>query len=270
MNIGDMEKLIHAHIVYFYNNIALGDKSIIDNEAVENLYNKLLDLNEYDTLNLVLETSGGNLAAGTRLIHIIRKLYRQFYVTVLNRVNSTGSLIALASDKLYLTPKTLITPFEPQMDLNNEKISVSCIRNIINNVSEDYLYNNLDLITLGKYYASINYFKDLMHSIFSDRQSELMIEYMLNQVNSHQYPITINELKSILNVDLELINNGLLIHYLREEQKIKKLFNDDKNTDTIKSYSTIIKDKNSVLAYTKCYKIRDDGYKKVYQGYRSL
>ncbi len=269
-DLSNAEKLINAHIVYFYNNIALGDKSIIDNEAVENLYNKLLLLKKYNTLNLVLESSGGNLAAGTRLIHIIRELYKEFYVTVLNRVNSTASLIALSSDKLYLTHKSLITPFEPQMDINEEKISVSVIRNIINNVSENYLYNNLDLIILGKYYASINYFKDLIKSIFKEKQAKLVIDYMLNQVNSHQYPITFNELKDSLGVNLEFINNELLAFYLNEEEKIKKLFKDVKNNDTINSYSTIIKDKNSTLAYTKSYKINGDSYKKIYQGYKSL
>ena len=131
MNIYDQEECKKQHIIYVYNDLYKKDEASIDNKLVEELYKSLLLLNKYKKINLVLETGGGNLAAGTRLVKMLKSMYEEYEITVLNRCHSTGTLIAMASSQLNILPKSSLTPCEPQIDYNNESISISLIRNLI-------------------------------------------------------------------------------------------------------------------------------------------
>lgn len=271
MNIEEFEKYKKMHIVFFYNNIYRGNDSFIDNLAVEELYKVFSYLNKYDKLNLVIETGGGNLAAGARLIHLINNLYKEYEVTVLNRCSSTGTLIALGASKINILPKSLITPCEPQIEVNGNNISISLLRNILENtLSLQYKKNDLDFITIGKYYSSINYFKDLCNALYDSNKAELIIDYMLNKVNSHQYPISIKELNNI-HGNLNIITDSNELNFYEEQDSVlKDNFLDLIKDDIKETHLTLIRDRYYTRSYCKKYKKSNELYHKISEGYKVI
>lgn len=268
MTIKELEKQKKEHYVFFYNNIYRGDDSIIDNAAVEILYDVFKHLTQYDKINLVLETGGGNLACGARLVHILKKMYKSYDVTILNRCHSTGTLIALGADNIYITPKTVISPCEPQMFLNDKVISTSIIRNYLAH-KEELGLDSKDMLTLGTYYATINYFKDLCYALYNKKLADNIIEYMLEKVNSHQYPISYQELLN-LGINIQYLDELTLSTLFAEENDLKKNFLDQKHDDTISSQFTLIRDNETTKAYTKVYQQKQGIHTKIFEGYKNL
>ena len=263
MNIYDQEECKKQHIIYVYNDLYKKDEASIDNKLVEELYKSLLLLNKYKKINLVLETGGGNLAAGTRLVKTLKSMYEEYEVTVLNRCHSTGTLIAMASSQLNILPKSILTPCEPQIDYNDDNVSISLIRNLIENGLKD----KIDIKTLGIYYSYINYFKDLCYQLYDKNKADKIINYMLYKVNSHQYPLSINELLS-LDVNVKLIEDlDEINYYLNEDSIIRSELLDIKNDNEIESPLTIIKDRNSTKTLIRKYKNKNNSYKQIYEGY---
>lgn len=268
MTIKELEKQKKEHYVFFYNDIYRGDDSIIDNAAIEILYDFFKHLTQYDKINLVLETGGGNLACGARLVHMLKKMYKSYNVTILNRCHSTGTLIALGADNIYITPKTVLSPCEPQMIVNDKIISTSIIRNYLEH-KEELGLNNQDIVTLGTYYATINYFKDLCYALYDQTLANNIIEYMLEKVNSHQYPISYQELIN-LGVNIQYLDELTLSILCNEETDLKQNFLDQKKNDTLSSQFTLIRDNTTTKAYCKIYRKGKDRHTKIFEGYKNL
>ena len=267
MSIDEYEQKYHKHLIFLYNNLRFGEDSIIDNEEVEELYKMFEKLNNYDKINLVVETGGGNLAAGTRLVYILKQLYNKYEVTILNRCNSTGTLIALGASQISVLPKSLITPCEPLMEYNDSNISTSIIRNYLENVNNLSCQDNM--IVLGSYYAKINYFKDLCNSIFDSKKAEIIYSYMLNKINSHQFPISLEELNKI-HGNVTMIDKYLQSFYLKEDEEIRNLFDTIENDDSKEKKLTIIRSKVKTRAYCKSYNKVDNKYYKSFEGYKDI
>lgn len=264
--ISEEEKKINRDILFIYNNVKVGEESVIDSDLVERVYDMLERAKIYSQLRIVLNTMGGNIAAGARLVNIINDVYDSYDTVVMNRCGSTGTLIALGGSKIWCTPKTLITPSEPQMLLtSNKRVSVSLIRNIIENYKVIKKFNlSLNSIDLGNYYSTINNYKDLCKQIYGDLKGKEISSFMLEQVNSHNYPLSKEDLiKCRVEVDsIDEESKQFYKYYYDDIVKKQGLFFD---SNDFEERNTILKSRNETMVYKKVYdketkKLKKEGY----------
>ncbi len=252
-----LEDMLEEHVLFMYHY----DAKSLDSSILREIYKHTQKLNDYDTINIVIHTKGGNLGVGAKIMHMLREKYKVVNSIVIDQCSSTGSFMAVCSDNLLISHYALITPAEPKMSIyddNNTSISVSNIRNLIE-------YNNgeeLDSIILSNYLATNNYYKDLCYKLNDKEKADKIINYMLNEINSHQYPLDIDELNRVVNT-----------RYLNkvEEREFEKIHNEimsgfDKNNSKEKVL-TVLLSKNILSKEEKVY---DDNKEKIREGYSTI
>ena len=266
MTITEKEKELNRDIIFLYNNIEDSDNSYIDTKLVEQVYELIIHSKNHDELTLVLNTSGGNLAAGARLVNILNEMYDSYESIILNRCGSTGTLIALGGDKILRTPKSLITPTEPQIELENkDKVSIALIRNIVCNFQTTKNLDQINILDLGKYYSAVKNFEQLCNQLYPKRKAKAIKKWMLENVNSHNYPMSVEELEK-LGIDVETldINNNFYHEYDKKIIEQQGTFQLEDNRGTIETHGTILLSSKKQYVYTKKYnsakKLQSEGY----------
>ena len=262
-----IEKNKKENIIFFYTNIIESD-AMIEPSQVKKISEIINSIdNKYDTLNFVINTNGGNLATGHKIASLLRNKFKTINYIVLERCSSTGTFIALSGDKLIISEEAIITPTEPQMNTNTENnisISTSLIKSYLDNINKDNNYvEKISALTYANYQNTISYFKDLCYNTFSRNKVDLIIDFMLNKVHSHQYPITINDLKrmdidvSIIDKDLYYVLNSIhnqIIKYLNEKMKTNKRL-------------VLLLSSNKCFVYEKEY---DNSKRKIFEGFKGI
>lgn len=271
ISIRELEKELREHIIFVYNHLHVGDKSRIDDDLINQLYEKLKKLNEYERINIILQTAGGNLASGTKLISLLKEMYSSYEVTILTKCSSTGTFIALGSDKINVTSNAIITPCEPQMTYEEDNLSISLVRNIIENYHNVInIINKVDPKIIGNYYATINYFKDICYQAYDKERADLVIDYMLNKVNSHQYPMSFDEIRKLDIPVIEISGREECYFYEEYTANLLKEFEDVKLDDRIESRLTLISDRENTTAHCKRYVLKDERKHKIFDDYRVI
>ncbi len=263
----NIEQERKENYIFFYTNLREED-AIIEPSQINILYSIIKDLEKkYDTVNIIINTNGGNLATGHKISKLLRECFKKVNFIVIDRCSSTGTFLALSGDEIILSKTAIITPTEPQMETLNENsmsISTSIIRNYLTNINESKEYvEKLDALTFANYYSTILYFKDLCYNTYNKDKAERIIDYMLNKVNSHQIPLTKKDLESlgikISEIDDELYNRLIKIH-----EMLTNYLNDEATFD---KHLSIILSGNRCISYEKKY---NKERKKIAEGYYNV
>ena len=158
-----LEEQTNSHFLFIYNNLDEKD-AIIDPNMVREISKSIKDMNEYNSITLVLNTRGGNLASGYKIIEILKNKFVNINSIVIEKCGSTGTFMLLASDNIYTTNYALITPTEPQLETyenGNNIVSSSVIRKYLEDKDNLDRVEKLNPLTLGNYLSTISYFKKL-------------------------------------------------------------------------------------------------------------
>ena len=236
----ELEERLQAHILFIYNNPE-EDEAIIDYYMLKPLYEQLKELNKYNKLIILIETKGGNLAVGSKILEIIKEKFKNIEGIVLGRCSSTGTFILLGTNKIYVGPYSMITPSEPQITIDNKSYSTSVIRNYLKE------NNSLDPIIYGNYLSIINYYKKLCKESY--KNSEKIINYMLKEVNSHQYPLNKKDFKK-MNIEVDRLDEDIERLLLQRHNKILNYLKDKTN---LENRFTLIETSNKILVRKKIY-----------------
>ena len=238
-----LEEKLNSHIVFLFNNPKMND-AMIDEELAFQFLDTIKELNEYDSLLVVLNTRGGNLKAGTMMARAMREKYKKISFYIPERCGSTGTFMLLMGDRLYYNPKAIITPCEPQMDtVEGDSISTSIIRNYLENESN----NQLNPIDEGRYYATTHYFKDITRGIYHENREQI-IDFMLHKVNSHEYPLSIEDFQT-MGVTLESLEESIRKELDAIYQELKRLSEKNKNENVY----NIILSRDGLLIYKRIF-----------------
>ena len=92
---------------------------------------------------------------------------------------------------------------------------------------------------------------------------------MLNYVNSHQYPLSIDDLKN-LKTNVSLLQGELFDRYETLEREVSLLFNPDELNNTKEYRLSLISDRHEDKVYMKKYKYEGNERKRIYEGYKVL
>ncbi len=264
MRLDDFDRLINKHVLFIYNNL-LSDDAIIDSSLIEEVNLHIKDMNDYSNLLLVINTRGGNLACGYKILSMLKEKFDKISSCVITRCGSTGTFIILGSDEIFLSSKALVTPMEPQMyDVSSDtNISTSVIRNYLNETrSKEYsnIVEKIDAITFGTYISTISYFRRLCYNSFGDKSRDI-VDFMLNDVDSHQMPLVKDDFKK-MGIMVHPIPDEWLAMLLKEHENIDSYLNDRKG-GRFNKY-TLIRSNNKTRCYMKIY---NSDKKKVSEGY---
>lgn len=254
--IKNIEKILDSHLLWLYTS----DDSYIEPSIIEHIYEHINKMDIYSKVTMVINTRGGNLATGYKIVKMMQEKFKEINTIVVERCSSTGTLMLLSSDQIYLSPFAVVTPTEPQINAYDYgNISVSVIRNYLDKVGD----SKLDAITYGTYLSTIEYFKKLCYNLFEAKKADAIIEYMLEEINSHEYPLSKEELEKLL-LKIDYIPLNLQDDIYALHSKIKE-FLDDKNC--YESHKIVIMSSNLTTIYQKKYgldrKKLDEGYIKL-------
>lgn len=262
------EEELQSHIVFAYNHLNMGENSFLGYDFVDKMDEIFSELHKYDRMTLALNSKGGNLAAGAKLIDLLHAHYKSYDVIVCSRCSSAASFVAMGARKIICTRKAVITPAEPQLEWNGKKISVLVIRNLLEQKGKtELLAKGIDWEILGNYFASRAYFENLCRNYLEKKRAENVIQYMLEQVNSHQYPITMAELRNI-GLEVETLEKGNFFRFIKEKDKFlnEKL----KGSEEIlkrEKYVHIIMSSKRMEGYVKTYEPEKNQYRKTFEGF---
>ena len=191
-----IENRIKENIVFLYTNLYEED-AMIEPSQIREIYKVLSNLSpKYEKINIVLNTNGGNLAAGSKIANIFREYFNYINMIVLEKCSSTGTFILLSGDEVQMSRSSIITPTEPQIKVDNDIVSTCEIRNYLQNYKKNRKgIKKIDPLIYANYHSTISYFKDLCYNTYEKSKADKIIDYMLNKVNSHQFPLTKKELE---------------------------------------------------------------------------
>ena len=135
----------------------------------------------------------------------------------------------------------MITPSEPQITIDNKSYSTSVVRNYLKE------NNSLDPIIYGNYLSIINYYKKLCKESY--KNSEKIINYMLKEVDSHQYPLKNEDFKK-MDIEVDKLPEDLEKILLDKHNKILNYLKDKTN---LENRFTLIESSNKILVRKKIY-----------------
>lgn len=227
--IKQIEELLNSHVLFIYNNFKIKD-AMIGYTILKEIYRQLQTMNKYDTITIFYHTRGGNLATGYKIMEMIKSKFSKINSGVIERSCSTGTFMALVGDKLYITPHALISPSEPQMDLFDEygtSVSTSLIKNAIENKLPD-----ISSYDIANYISTLKYYRRLCLDIYGEDKGTKIFDYMHQNIDSHQTPLTIRDLNQL--VDTEYFSQELYDLLIREHNEmltqLKSKYHDEKLT----------------------------------------
>jgi membrane-bound ClpP family serine protease len=102
-------------IVYFAN--ILHPNGSINAFDVTPFQDLILDCAQGSDIDLLLQTSGGDIDAAEKLVYMLRERAKSLRVIVTDRAKSAGTLIALAADSILMSPTSELGPIDPQVTI---------------------------------------------------------------------------------------------------------------------------------------------------------
>lgn len=201
----------------------------IAQDAVRLIYRHLQKIDLVDKIDLFLYTTGGNLMAPIRIVHLMREHCKSFEVLVPHRAMSAGTLLCLGADNIIMGSLGELSPvdpstanaFNPQDPLNPSSripISVEDVRAYLNLAKEQAgikseektvevfqaLTKQINPIALGnvhRVYSEIRILvENLLKTHMTSEDSKLKIDQIVDALTNkytHDYPICRQEASEI-------------------------------------------------------------------------
>lgn len=111
-------------------------KTGIYDQVLDQVKLSVINKQESDTLYLALDTLGGAPEIGFRMMRLLNAKYKKIFVLVPNQAMSTGTLMALGADKIFLFHSSSLGPLDLQIEHPNDGswISTLDVRDTMNTI----------------------------------------------------------------------------------------------------------------------------------------
>ena len=94
--------------------------TLIASDVIPLFRDVLKNIGKTNKITLALYTNGGHLDTPWPLVNLIREYCEEFEVIILDKALSAGTLIALGSDQIVMTPYSFLSPIDPAADIQVE------------------------------------------------------------------------------------------------------------------------------------------------------
>ncbi len=112
--IREVEDLTNRRLLVYFGNVN-HPASAINNSDVAPLQDLLTDCEEGDSIDLLIQSNGGDGDVAEKLVQMIRQRASSFRVIVAERAKSAGTMIALGSDSIIMGAASELGPIDPQI-----------------------------------------------------------------------------------------------------------------------------------------------------------
>lgn len=111
-------------------------KGGIYDQVLDQVKELVLTKQQNDTLYVAIETLGGAPEVGYRIMRLLNAKYKKIYMTIPNKAMSTGTLMALGSDKIYMFHSSSLGPLDLQIEHPSDGswISTLDVRDTMNTI----------------------------------------------------------------------------------------------------------------------------------------
>jgi hypothetical protein len=278
--IEDVEELFEGDVITY----AMRG-GIIESQDAVHLNNLLSTMNpkwagsegkKFNSIVLVLHSSGGSLEAAIKLVGIIKTYARIFEVIVPLEAKSAATIISLKADTLYLTPVSELGPVDPMVQSPSNptlRVPAHVIEQFINHYGShlnqtqknpldeiliEKLNKTIDPYMLGAYKAAQDFARQELCECFdkydfSQDRLQAIKDLFLNK-KSHSYPILYSDLSRFgigkiiegkeklnsVNILMAVFNN-----YMISNNAVKVLGNRDVSHNVIAARDQVIRKTNS-------------------------
>ena len=125
--------------------------------GLENIVKNALGLfqDRKDRIAIVLDTTGGYVEVVERMVHVIRKHYKEVLFIIPDRAMSAGTVFVMAGDQIFMSDSSCLGPIDPQIEKDGKFVPALSYLNQYQrlydkaetgqlNTAELMLLNNLD------------------------------------------------------------------------------------------------------------------------------
>lgn len=194
----------YYNILNYFLNIVI---SIDDDIAIKNIFNSNSNMN----IDIIIESIGGLISSNDRILNTMENFNNQINVYIFNYAWSAATMIALASDNIYMNDYATFGPTDPQICIMNEMVSLQSINKLVKNKSIDKI---ADIILINYYdskclydmnYKQISKFikKHAKNNVSQKKINKLINFFALGNI-PHDSTITYDMLKEIININIQI------------------------------------------------------------------
>jgi len=198
-----LEEKRGSKIISYITSDRRGLNTQLAQDAVRLIYKHLQKIDSVEKIDMFLYTTGGNLMAPIRIVHLIREHCKRLEVLVPHRAMSAGTLLCLGADNIVMGSLAELSPvdpstanaFNPQDPLNpSQRIPVS--------VEDVRAYLNLAQDQAG---------------ITSEENRTEVFKELTSQIN----PIALGNVHRVFSEIKILVESLLKTHMKKEDEKLK-------------------------------------------------
>lgn len=157
---------------------------------------------------LIMHTPGGLMLAASQIALALKRHPGKKIVVVPHYAMSGGTLIALATDEIWMDPDAVLGPIDPQIGTQSGTLPAPSIVKVVREKGVDKVDDDT-LILADIAEKALNQTKDLVKKLLEGKLSQDKIELVIDRLvmgrYTHDWPITAEELKELgLNVKTEI------------------------------------------------------------------
>lgn len=234
--INNFEHLFSSAVLTYY----VEDSNSIEDTHAEIFLDHLRRIGQQKKLTLILVSSGGGSVGALRIASVIRHYCKYLRIVVPSRCMSAATNLALAADKILMTPAGFLSPIDSYVyhDLNPCKIngnpvyvSTEQLKRVIKVLEQEGPAKNADGSVEGTYRTLFKYLHPLsfgevdryssaskmiaiklmqmhLHSFIDQEQINIIAHHLVNDYPTHNYPILYSEAKEI-GLPVEMTDDSL-------------------------------------------------------------
>ena len=104
-----IEEALDADVLTIFSPMWSGLENVVKN-AIE------LFQDRNDRIAIVLDTTGGYVEVVERMVHVIRKHYKEVLFIIPDRAMSAGTVFVMAGDQIFMSDSSCLGPIDPQIE----------------------------------------------------------------------------------------------------------------------------------------------------------
>lgn len=193
----------------------LFNQSMIDQDTLRQL-SQVMNKMEGKPFDLILHTPGGDIFSSLAISRLIKQYPAPIRAVIPLYSMSGGSLLALSTKELLMTPNASLGPIDPQLGSLFRYGSARAWEKIVQFKGKKAEDQSISFAMMGKQYTKSiqTHLRNIIDFDLSSKQKEKMIKFLTDGNIEHAYPLTA--------VDLEKF--GIEAKIIKSPEYLKVLF----------------------------------------------
>lgn len=190
-----LEEMTNTQVFFLASNYISGDLEVVLTRLISEVKG------DKRPVTLVLLTPGGLADIGIFIIKALKAHGKKVTVALYRECMSTGTIMALAADKILMGKYAHLGPIDAQFNPSKcERVSMNAIGDVLS--EEKNIPTNLAPLTVGAYKEMVTYNKNVLYPIVlkhcknNEASAKNLLEFLTNR-GQHSYRIFYNEAKKI-------------------------------------------------------------------------